>query len=274
MANVLKRDKKIAVITQLLEGSSVRSAERITGVHRDTILRLMVRIAGACATFSDTTLRNLNCNRIEVDEIWAFVAKKSKNVQEDDDWSRMGDQYTFVALDPETKLIPSYLVGKRTAFTTMQFIDDLAGRLGRRVQISSDGFPAYYHAIATSFGRDVDYATVVKDYEETSAGRGRYSPPRVVSIEKDDLIGTPDMDLVSTSIVERSNLSIRTHCRRMTRLSLGFSKKLENFKASMDLYFAFYNFVRFHRTIKATPAMEAGVLPSALTVGDLVDMAA
>jgi hypothetical protein len=138
----------------------------------------------------------------------------------------------------------------------------------------SDGFPAYYHAIATSFGRDVDYATVVKDYEETPAGRGRYSPPRVVSIEKDDLIGTPDMDLVSTSIVERSNLSIRTHCRRLTRLSLGFSKKLENFKASMDLYFCFYNFVRHHRTIRATPAMEAGVLPSALSIGDLVDMAA
>lgn len=274
MANVLKRDKRVTVISMLLEGSSVRSAERITGVHRDTILRLMVRVAEACARFSDATLRDLNCERIEVDEIWAFVQKKSKHVQESDDWSRVGDQYTFVALDPETKLIPSYMIGKRTAYTTMQFIDDLASRLSTRVQISSDAFPAYYHAIATSFRYNVDYATVVKEYAETPAGRGRYSPPKVISVEKDDLIGSPDLRLTSTSLLERSNLSIRTHCRRLTRLSLGFSKKLENFKASMDLYFAFYNFVREHRTIRCTPAMQAGVLPSALSIGDLVDMPA
>jgi len=274
MANVLKRDKQVTALSLLLEGNSVRSTERLTGIHRDTILRLMVRVAGACADFSNRTLRDLHCNRIEVDEIWAFVAKKSKNVQESDDWSRIGDQYTFVALDPETKLIPCYKVGKRTAYTTMQFVDDLASRLRNRTQISSDAFPAYYHAIATSFDRDVDYGTVIKQYAETPSGRGRYSPPRVIDIEKDDLIGHPDMSLVSTSLVERSNLSIRTHCRRLTRLSLGFSKKLENFKASMDLYFAFYNFVRLHRTIRCTPAMEAGVMKDALTVGDLVDMAA
>lgn len=274
MANVLKRDKKIAAISMLLEGSSVRSTERLTGVHRDTILRLMVRVGDACARFSNETLINLDCKRIEVDEIWAFVAKKNKNVRDSDPWSKVGDQYTFVALDAETKLIPSYKVGKRTYFTTQAFIDDLASRLRNRVQISSDAFPAYVHTIETAFGRNVDYGRVVKEYAETSAGRGRYSPPRVVSMEKDDLIGFPDMELVSTSYVERSNLSIRMHCRRLTRLTNGFSKKLENFKASMDLYFAFYNFVRFHSTIRATPAMEAGVLPSALTVGDLVDMAA
>lgn len=196
-------------------------------------------------------------------------------MDESDEWAKVGDQYTFVALDPTTKLIPSYKIGKRTAYTTMEFINDLESRVLGRIQISSDGFSPYYHAIATAFERgNVDYATVVKEYAETAAGRGRYSPPKVISCEKDDLIGTPDMDLVSTSIVERSNLSIRTHCRRLTRLSLGFSKKLENFKASMDLYFAFYNFVRYHRSIRVTPAMEAGVLPSALSIGDLVDMAA
>jgi IS1 family transposase len=274
MANVLKRDKRVAVITQLLEGSSVRSTERITGVHRDTILRLMVKVAKGCEDFHNRTVIDLSCKRIEVDEIWAFVAKKNKNVVESDEWSKVGDQYTFVAIDPETKLIPSYIVGKRTAYTTMQFIDDLASRLSTRVQLSSDGFPAYYHAIATSFGRAADYATIVKEYAETAAGRGRYSPPRVVSVEKDDLIGSPNMDLVSTSIVERSNLTIRMNCRRFTRLTNAFSKKLENLKASLDLYFCFYNFVRFHRTIRATPAMEAGLVPSALTVGDLVDMAA
>lgn len=274
MANVLKRDKKVAVITQLLEGSSVRSAERITGVHRDTILRLMVRVAGAAAAFSDATLRGLDCSRIEVDEIWAFVAKKNKNVVESDDWREVGDQYTFVALDPESKLIPCYRVGKRNVQTTQAFIDDLASRVRRRVQISSDAFPAYYHAIATGFDRNVDYASVVKEYAETPAGRGRYSPPRVISTTKEDLIGSPNLTLASTSLVERQNLTIRTHCRRLTRLSLGFSKKLENFKASMDLYFAFYNFVRLHRTISCTPAQQAGVLSSALSVGDLVDMAA
>lgn len=179
-----------------------------------------------------------------------------------------------MALDPVSKLIPCYLVGKRNVQTTQAFIDDLASRLRYHVQISSDAFPAYYHAIATAFDHDVDYATVVKEYAETPAGRGRYSPPRVVSTEKDDLIGTPNLRLAGTSIVERSNLTIRTHCRRLTRLSLGFSKKLENFKASMDLYFCFYNFVRTHGSIRCTPAMEAGVMKDALTVGDLVDMAA
>jgi len=274
MANVLKRDKQVAVISMLLEGSSVRSAERITGVHRDTILRLMVKVGEAAGRFSRETLVDLPCKRIEVDEIWAFVAKKNKNVVESDEWAKVGDQYTFVALDPETKLIPAYLVGKRTSYTTMQFIDDLASRLSTRVQISSDAFPAYYHAIATSFDKDVDYGTVVKEYAETPAGRGRYSPPKVTTIDKDDLIGSPDFDLISTSLVERSNLTIRTHCRRLTRLSLGFSKKLENFKASMDLYFCFYNFVRRHGAIRCTPAQQAGVLPSALSIGDLVDMAA
>ena len=275
MANVLKRDKRVAVISLLLEGNSVRSTERLTGVHRDTILRLMLRVGAGCAEFSNQTLRNLDCERIEVDEIWAFVAKKSKNVTESDDWSRIGDQYTFVALDPRTKLIPSYKVGKCTAYTTMEFINDLESRVRGRIQISSDGFQPYYHAIASAFGRgNVDYAMIVKEYAETAAGRGRYSPPKVISCEKEELIGSPDMKLVSTSMVERSNLSIRTHCRRLTRLSLGFSKKLENFKASMDLYFAYYNFVRFHRTISCTPAMEAGIMRSALTVADLVDMAA
>ncbi|MBI1814275.1 MAG: hypothetical protein HYR72_04815 [Deltaproteobacteria bacterium] len=273
MANVLKADKQVAVITALLEGNSVRSTERMTGVHRDTVLRVMNRVARGCAAYSDEMLRNLNCHRIEVDEIWAYVAKKNRNVDESDDWSRVGDQYTFVALDAETKLIPSYRTGKRTVYTTMQFINDLASRLQGRVQISSDGFAPYLHAIGEAFGRDVDYATIIKEFAETPAGRGRYSPARVVSSEKNDLIGYPNMDLVSTSYVERSNLSIRMHCRRLTRLTNGFSKKLENLQASMDLYFCFYNFVRFHRSLRCTPAMEAGVVTSPMTVRDLVEMA-
>ena len=274
MANVLKRDKQIAVISALVEGSSVRSIERMTSVHRDTILRLMVRVANGCAAYSDRTLRDLSCERIEVDEIWAYVAKKQKNVEAADDRSRVGDQYTFVALDPESKLIPCWRVGKRTADTPWEFMFDLKARLRNRVQLSSDAFEPYVNAVEAAFGHNVDYAQIVKSYEETPAGRGRYSPPRIVSVEKDDKIGWPDMDLVSTSLVERSNLTIRMQVRRLTRLTNGFSKKLENLKAAMDLHFTHYNFVRFHRSIRCTPAMEAGVVRSPIAVADLVDMAA
>lgn len=274
MANVLKTEKQVAVISALVEGASVRSIERMTGVHRDTILRLMVRVSKACAAHSDANLRDLDCKRIEVDEIWAFVAKKNRNVNDEDDSRFVGDQYTFVAMDPETKLIPSYRVGKRTAATTWAFMADLKSRLRNRLQLSSDAFEPYVKAIQAEFGREIDYARVVKSYEEQPAGRGRYSPPRVVHVEKDDIIGAPDLSLASTSLIERQNLTIRMSCRRLTRLTNAFSKKYENLKAAMDLHFCHYNFVRTHRSIRCTPAMEAGIAKSHLTVKDLVEMAA
>lgn len=233
----------------------------------------MVRVAEGCAAFSDATLRDLDCERIECDEIWAFVAKKQRNVEADDERTRVGDQYTFVALDADSKLIPCWRVGKRGSATAYDFMDDLKSRLRNRVQISTDGFEAYT-AVRHAFGDDVDYAQIVKSYEETPAGRGRYSPPRIVSVEKEDVIGYPDMDLVSTSYVERQNLSIRTSVRRLTRLTNGFSKKVENLRAALDLHFTHYNFVRFHRTLRCTPAMAAGVVPSPMTVKELVEMAA
>jgi IS1 family transposase len=274
MANVLKMEKQVAVISALVEGASVRSIERMTGVHRDTILRLMVRVAEVGLAYSDATLRDLDCKRIECDEIWAFVAKKQRNVEPDDDRSRVGDKYTFVAIDPDSKLIPSWRMGKRGTATALDFMADLKSRLRNRVQLSTDGWEAYAAVIRMTFGDDVDYAQIVKSYEETPAGRGRYSPPRIVSVEKEDIIGYPDMDLVSTSYVERQNLSIRTQVRRLTRLTNGFSKKVENLKAALDLHFMHYNFIRFHRTIRCTPAMEAGVVSSPMTVADLVEMAA
>lgn len=274
MANVLKLEKQVAVISGLVEGMSVRSIERVTGVHRDTILRLMVRVSKACAAYSDVTLRDLPCQRIEMDEIWAYVGKKQKNITIDDDRELVGDQYTFVALDPDTKLIPSWLVGKRTSMTTWNFMYDLRDRMKNRVQLSSDAFEPYVSAVEAAFGRNVDYAQIVKSYEETPAGRGRYSPPRVVNIEKDQVIAFPDLSKVGTSYVERQNLTIRMECRRLTRLTNAFSKKVENLKAAMDLHFTHYNFVRSHRSIRCTPAMEAGIASTALTVKDLVEMAA
>ena len=273
MANILKLEKQVAAISMLAEGSSVRSTERVTGIHRDTIIRLMQRVGETCADFSDKTLRDLNCKRIEVDEIWGFVGKKNKSVTDDDNPSEVGDQYTFVALDAESKLIPCYKVGKRTAQTTQEFIDDLASRLHNRIQLSSDAFSPYVNAIERTFGHQIDYATIVKEYKQDLSERGRYSPPKVSRVEKDDIIGFPNMDLASTSFVECSNLTIRMHCRRLTRLTNAFSKKLESFKRAMDLYFCYYNFVRFHRTIRTTPAMEAGVVRSPMTVKDFVEMA-
>jgi IS1 family transposase len=275
MANILKTEKQVAAISMLVEGASVRSIERVTGVHRDTILRLMVRVANAGAAYSDRTLRNLPCKRIECDEIWAYVRKKQRNVIGiREDRSQVGDQYTFIALDPESKLIPCWLVGKRTAANTLDFMLDLKARLKNRVQLSTDGFEPYVNAVEAAFGRDVDYATIVKSYEEQPAGRGRYSPPRVVSIEKDEKMGWPNMDTVSTSLVERQNLTVRMQVRRLTRLTNAFSKKLPNLRAALDLHFTHYNFVRYHRSIRCTPAMEAGIAPTALTVKDLVEMAA
>jgi len=273
MAYILKLEKQVTAISMLAEGSSIRSTERVTGIHRDTIIRLMQRVGKSCASFSDKTIRDLNCKRLEVDEIWGFVAKKNKNITDDDNPSEVGDQYTFVALDAESKLIPSYKVGKRTAQTTQEFIDDLASRLRNRIQLSSDAFVPYVNAIERGFDHQVDYATIVKEYRQEPTDRGRYSPPKVTSVDKNDVIGFPNMDLVSTSYVECSNLNIRMHCRRLTRLTNAFSKKLDNFKRAMDLYFCYYNFVLFHGAIRVTPAMEAVVVKSPMTVKDLVEMA-
>ncbi len=273
MANVLKIEKQVAVISALVEGASVRSVERMTGVHRDTILRLMVRVANACAAYSDHELRDLPCERIQCDEIWGYVGCKQRNVSAADRMRR-GDQYTFVALDADSKLVVSHLVGRRDSGSTVALMLDLKSRLRNRVQISTDSFAPYVAAVKHAFGDDVDYAQIVKSYEEQPSGRGRYSPPRIVAVTKDLYMGNPDIDHVSTSYVERQNLSIRMQVRRLTRLTNAFSKSLTNLKAAMDLHFTHYNFVRFHRSIRCTPAMEAGIASSPLTVKDLVEMAA
>jgi IS1 family transposase len=263
--------RRVQIINCLVEGNSIRSTERMTGTHRDTICRLLVEVGDGCAKLMDEQMRDLPCRRIEVDEIWAYVGKKQRHMTPLDDPRRVGDQYTFVALDPETKVVPSYRVGKRDLPTATAFITDLSERLANRVQLSSDALAAYVEATERAFGADIDYGQVVKFYEAEPIGRGRYSPPHVVGAERSVIAGNPDPAHISTSLIERQNLTMRMSMRRFTRLTNAFSKKVENLRAAVSLHFAHYNFVRVHRTLRVTPAMEAGVSDRLWSLDELVE---
>jgi IS1 family transposase len=246
----------------------------MTNIHRDTIMRLGVKVGQACQTLLDEKMRDLSLGSIEVDEICGFIGKKQKMVRRDDNKHEVGDVWTYIALDVETKLIPSYVVGKRDAYHTNAFMFDLSARIKNRVQISSDILASYASAVERGFGAGVDYGQIVKTYQSDERyPQGKYSPPEVVSVEKTVTMGAPREALISTSHVEKQNHTLRMHCRRLTHLTNAFSKKLENFKAAIGLNFAYYNFVKNHSAIRCTPAMAAGVMPSALTVRDLVEMA-
>ena len=271
MANKLKRDKQIAAISALVEGNSIRSTERMTGAHRDTITRLMVRVGDACASVMDAEMHDLPCRHLQLDEIWSYVGKKQRHLKPTDNQAEKGDFWTFVALDKATKLVPSYRVGKRDGVNTMAFVDDLASRLSGRVELSSDMLEAYVDAIEHSFGRDVDYGRIVKHFETEPVGPGRYSPPKVTSTSRNVVTGRPRH--ICTSHVERQNLTMRMSMRRFTRLTNAFSKKVDNLKAAVSLHFTHYNFVRIHRSLRVTPAMEAGIAREPWSIGDLVDMA-
>jgi IS1 family transposase len=219
-------------------------------------------------------MRDLSLGSIEVDEVWGFIGKKQKNVTCEDNRQEVGDVWTYIALDVETKLIPSYIVGKRDHYHTHAFMYDLSSRIKNRVQLSSDSLNLYASAVERGFGTGVDYGQIVKTYAtDERYPQGRYSAPEVVSVEKSVIVGSPREALISTSHVEKQNHTLRMYCRRLTRLTNAFSKKLENFKAAIGLNFAYYNFVKTHGSIRCTPAMAAGIMPSALTVRDLVEMA-
>jgi IS1 family transposase len=273
MANVLPTDKKIQVIAALAEGSCIRSIERMTGIHRDTIMRLGVKVGEGCTRLMDQTMRELSCERLEMDEIWGFVGKKDRNVKPGD--CGVGNVWTFCAIDAQTKLVPAFKIGNRDMATAEAFMADVASRMKNRVQISTDGLNAYVAAIEKAFGGDVDYAQIVKTYgpQELNGAR-RYSPAEFVSAEKKVINGLPDDSLISTSYVERLNATTRHHMRRLTRLTLAFSKKRANFDAAVGLHFAYYNFVKRHSTLRCTPAMAAGVTSGFWTVGDLVEASA
>jgi IS1 family transposase len=263
--------RRTQIISCLVEGNSIRSTERMTETHRDTICRLLVEVGEGCAKIMDERMRELPCQRIQVDEIWSFVGKKQRWITPQDDRSRLGDMWTFVALDPDTKLVPAYRVGKRTRPHAVAFMTDLSERLANRVQLSSDALNTYVDAVERAFGADVDYGQAVKFYEAEPIGPGRYSPPRVVDQQKTVIVGSPDQAHISTSLVERQNLTMRMSMRRFTRLTNAFSKKVENLQAAVALHFCHYNFVRLHKSLRMTPAMAAGVDNRLWSLEELVE---
>jgi IS1 family transposase len=251
---------------------SIRSVERVTGVHRDTVMRLGVRIGEGCSMVMDAKMHNLNCRALQFDEIWGFVGSKQKNAVRTGNY---GDVWTFVAIDVDSRMVPAFLVGKRDGYTANNFVEDLACRVNGRPQISTDALAAYREAVERGFGANVDYGQVIKIYKDAQLGEHRaYSPPVCVRAERHVIAGNPDRDEISTSYVERQNLTMRMHMRRLTRLTNGFSKKFENFRAAAGLHFGYYNFVRVHKSLRMTPAMAGGVTDHVWTVPELIEAAA
>lgn len=276
MANILSLEKQITCIGGLAEGQSIRAIERLTGVHQDTICRLGVRVGNACGKIMDEKMQGLSCSKVQLDEIWGFIGKKQKNILPGDAAKGLGDVWTFVAVDADTRMVPAYRVGKRDSYNANCFVEDLASRLdGERVQVSTDALAAYTEAIERGFGANADYGQIVKTYGATDVeGRRRYSPPEIVNITRKVVSGEPVQADISTSYVERQNLTMRMHMRRLTRLTNAFSKKLDNFKAAVSLHFAYYNFVRIHKSLRCTPAMAGGVTNTVWSIRDLVEAAA
>lgn len=271
--NKLPLAKRTQILAMLCEGSSMRSISRIADVSINTVSKLLVEAGEACLALHDETVRNVKASRVQCDEIWSFCYAKEKNVaaaKAAPDGS--GDVWTWTALDADTKLIVSYFVGDRSSESGIVLMDDLRARLANRVQLTTDGHKAYLEAVEGAFGDDVDYAQLVKLYGSVGGNspEKRYSPAECAGIRKNRVTGSPDKAHVSTSHVERMNLSIRMQNRRFTRLTNAFSKKLDNHIHALALYFAFYNFCRIHKSLKVTPAMAAGITDRLWSLEDIV----
>ncbi len=273
MANVLSTAKRVQVISALVEGVSVRATARMVGVSKDTVMKLGVEMGDACARYQDEALRELTCKRLQVDEIWSFVYAKAKNVPAGKAGVfGFGDVWTFTAIDADTKLMPSFMVGSRDSGTATEFMQDLASRLVNRVQLTADNHKMYLSAVDDAFGGSIDFAQLVKIYGADTEGEKRYSPAVCIGCERIGVTGQPDPKHVSTSYVERSNLTVRMSVRRFTRLTNAFSKKLRNHAAVVALFTAHYNFCRIHQTLRVTPCMAAGVTKTVWSIADLVGL--
>ena len=275
--NKLSLERQAQVIRVLCEGNSIRSTARITDTAINTIVTLLKQVGAACLEYQDRNLRNLSCQRIECDEIWSFCYAKAKNVPRDRQGQfGYGDVWTFVALDADTKLVLSWLVGLREVECAYEFAKDIKERLSNRVQLTTDGHRMYYEAVRHAFGDDIDYAMLVKYYGNIQDQYGRYSPPKCTQAKAKRVNGYPDIKKVSTSYIERQNLTMRMSMRRFTRLTNAFSKKLENHELALALYFMYYNFARPHKTLSnpypKTPAMAAGITNHIWTIEGIISL--
>jgi IS1 family transposase len=275
--NKLSRELQVQVVKALVEGNGINGIVRMTGVAKNTILKLLRDVGAACLEYQDENLRNLKLSRIQCDEIWEFCYAKEKNVPEDKQGKfGYGDVWTFVAIDADTKLVPCWHVGTRDALCAFDFINDLKGRLANRVQITTDGHKMYLEAIEEAFGSEVDYAQLVKLYGEVPENERVYSPAKCIAAEKHIVQGNPDPTHISTSYIERQNLTMRTNMRRFTRLTNGFSKKVVNHMYAIALHFMYYNFAKTHKTLAnpypRTPAMAAGLTNHIWTIEEIVKL--
>ncbi len=258
--NRLDISKRAQILQMMVEGVSIRAISRMTGASKNTIAKLLVDVGTACSAYHDQHVRNLNSRRIQCDEIWSFTYAKAKNVSTAVAAPEgAGDTWTWTSLDADSKLICNWVVGGRDAEYAMTLMDDLRSRLNNRVQLTTDGHKAYLQAVEGAFGGDIDYAMLVKLYGDAPEGQKRYSPAECVGCRKTPIEGRPDKSHVSTSFVERQNLTMRMSMRRFTRLTNGFSKKLANHEHALAIYFMYYNFARIHSSLRVTPAMEAGI---------------
>jgi IS1 family transposase len=271
--NRLDTATRSQVIRCLCEGNSIRSTVRITGVAKNTVTKLLVEIGAACDKYQDRVFRDLNCKRIQVDEIWSFVYAKQKNLTPKiEDRGRAGDVWTWTAIDADTKLIPAWAIGACDSEAAKAFIGDLAGRLAYPIQLTSDGHKPYLLAVDGAFGEDIDYAMLIKLYGDSSEGQKRYSPAECIGCQTRTVSGAPNPSHISTSYAERQNLTMRMSMRRFTRLTNGFSKKIENHAAAVALYFMYYNFGRKHQTLGMSPAMAAGISNHVWSVEEIVGL--
>ncbi len=272
--NKLNVQKRVQIISCLIEGNSIRSTARITGASKNTVVKLLCDVGTACAEYQNKALRNLECKRVQCDEIWSFCYAKEKNVPEDKKGQfGYGDVWTWTAVCAHSKLVPAWLIGDRDAETATIFMKDLASRFAHRVQLTTDGHRAYLDAVEQAFGCEIDYAMLVKLYGKDSDSEKRYSPPKCVGAERHNITGNPDPKHISTSYAERQNLTMRMSMRRFTRLTNAFSKKVENLGHSLALYFMYYNFGRIHQTLRVTPAMEAGITDHVWTLEEIAQLA-